>query len=237
MYKMPCWEKCCIALTACAWVAACLLFLPTWQATADAPPIPAHLSVKGVVAAAIPYVVEVKVTKQGLYSVKESFAAGIIVDDSRALTCQHVVRGALTVSVVLPDGSEVKGEVVAEDASGDMALIKAPGSHAHATFAATPAEVGDEIIAIGHPQGFKNSVSKGLVSGVNRDVPLVTGNTLHHQMQTSLNVHPGCSGGPLLNLDGEVVGIQGSAVNDAHDVSFAIPASAIKAFLAANSGE
>lgn len=180
------------------------------------------------------WVVKVSSIKQGLYSKKEVFGAGIIVDArGYVLTNQHVVNDVLSTVAVLTDGSEVPVTVVVEDPISDLALLKLPSGKVYpkATFSQTDAVVGDEVIAVGHPDGYQNSISVAVVSALNRDVPLVTGNTLKHLIQTAIPLSPGGSGGPLLNLDGELVGVNVAGCREMQCLSFAISTTAVRVFL------
>ncbi len=183
-----------------------------------------------------PWIVELKSTWQGTYQPHEATAAGVVVDPhGYAVTCQHLVHSGGKMVMVHDDDSEAPVEVVAEDAVSDLALVKLPaGAYSAATFAGETPLVGDQVITVGHPQGFRNSVSTGVVSGLNRTIHLAAGATLRHMIQTSAGIQPGCSGGPLLNLDGEVVGLNDSGCLDAPGVGFAVSGEPVKAFVANN---
>ncbi|HVS34497.1 MAG TPA: S1C family serine protease [Gemmataceae bacterium] len=180
-------------------------------------------------------VVTVKVQKHGTYSSKEVSGTGVIVDArGYVLTNCHVVANGAGLKVVLPDGSEVGGEVVVEDASHDMAVVKLPsGKYQEMTFApASDLMVGEEIIAIGHPYGYTNTVSTGIVSALNREVSMPSGDVLSGCIQITASINPGNSGGPLLNINGELIGVNSAVRQDAQGIAFALNADMVQQVLA-----
>lgn len=132
-----------------------------------------------------------------------SIGSGFFVsDDGLIVTCRHVVGGNQTVTVQRRDGSSLEGAVIATDPERDLALIRIPGSGYHALRLLDDVPtIGDEVIAIGTPEGVPWSVSKGIVSGLRsaRAARLV---------QTDAAISPGSSGGPLIETrSGRVAGI------------------------------
>lgn len=128
----------------------------------------------------------------------------IISNDGYILTNNHVVAGASTIIVTLTDKREFKAKVIGRDERTDVALIKIEGSN-FPTLKTTNSDnikVGQWVMAAGSPFGLKNSVTAGIVSAINRD----TGDYVSF-IQTDAAVNPGNSGGPLVNMSGEVVGI------------------------------
>lgn len=122
--------------------------------------------------------------------------------DGLIVTCRHVVGGSQTVTIQRRDGSSLEGAVIATDPERDLALIKIPGSGYPAlSLLQNEPAIGDEVIAIGTPEGVPWSVSKGIVSGLRsaRTARLV---------QTDAAISPGSSGGPLIETrSGRVAGI------------------------------
>jgi S1-C subfamily serine protease len=142
----------------------------------------------------------------------------VIVDDGTILTALHVVEDASTVEVIFADGSESAAAVISRHPENDLAVLRAvvvPDDLVPATMAGSAGlQVGDEIAAVGHPFGIPNSLSAGVVSGLGRTyVSPDTGLTLSNLIQFDAAVNPGNSGGPLVNRDGEVVGIVTALVN------------------------
>ena len=147
-----------------------------------------------------------------------SGAGVVIVDDGTILTSLHVVQGAAAVHVVFSDGLRSEAEVGAVRPESDLAVLRAhviPDDLEPATMASSArVQVGDEVVAVGHPFGIANAVSAGVVSGLRRTfVSPQSGTTLTGLIQFDAAVNPGNSGGPLLNRDGEVVGIVAALLN------------------------
>ena len=100
------------------------------------------------------------------------------------------------------------------------------------TFApASDLMVGEQVIAIGHPYGYTNTVSTGIVSALNREVPMPTGEALTNLIQTTASINPGNSGGPLLNINGELIGINSAVRQDAQGIAFALNADMVQQVL------
>jgi S1-C subfamily serine protease len=142
----------------------------------------------------------------------------VIVDSGIILTALHVVTDAETVLVVFADGAESPAAVVARQPENDLAVLQAmviPDDLIPATMAGSGTlQVGDEVAAVGHPFGVPNSLSAGVVSGLGRTYTSPdTGIPMSGLIQFDAAVNPGNSGGPLINRDGEVVGIVTALLN------------------------
>jgi S1-C subfamily serine protease len=142
----------------------------------------------------------------------------VIVDSGIILTALHVVMDAETVLVIFADGSESPAAVIFRHPENDLAVLQAmviPDDLIPATMAGSGLlQVGEEVAAVGHPFGISNSLSAGVVSGLGRNyLSPDTGMTLSNLIQFDAAVNPGNSGGPLVNRDGEVVGIVTALVN------------------------
>jgi S1-C subfamily serine protease len=136
----------------------------------------------------------------------------VIVDQGVILTNLHVVQGAEKVTVTFFDGLESEASVAGMQPENDLAVIKAktiPDDLAAATLGTTQRlKQGDEVVAVGFPFGIGPSVSAGVVSGLNREFRSPDGNrVLTRLIQFDAAANPGSSGGPLVTMDGEVVGI------------------------------
>ncbi len=147
----------------------------------------------------------------------------IISEDGYILTNTHVIDGANNIFVTLTDGKEHKAKIIGSDARTDVALIKieAPGLKALPIGDSKTLRKGQWVMAIGSPFGLESTVTAGIVSAINRD----TGDYLPF-IQTDVAVNPGNSGGPLLNLAGQVVGINSQIVSQSGGfmgISLAIP--------------
>ncbi|HEY2037204.1 MAG TPA: DegQ family serine endoprotease [Steroidobacteraceae bacterium] len=149
----------------------------------------------------------------------------IVSPDGYILTNGHVVQGASQVTVRLVDQREFKARVVGTDERTDIAVLKIAASGLPVVRFGDPAKLrpGQWVLAIGSPFGFENSATAGIVSAMGRSLP--TENYVPF-IQTDVAVNPGNSGGPLFNLQGEVVGINSqifSRTGGFMGVSFAIP--------------
>lgn len=154
--------------------------------------------------------------------------------DGFILTNKHVVFDAdAEYSVVMNDGSEHAAKVLSRDPIYDIAMLKIDGTKfPHAELAnSNSIELGQTVIAIGNALGlFSNSVSKGIVSGLARSISASLGGapggmmeTLRGVIQTDVAINQGNSGGPLINLDGEVIGINTAVIFGAQNIGFALP--------------
>jgi|TARA_B100001758_G_scaffold167520_1_gene144685 S1-C subfamily serine protease len=127
------------------------------------------------------------------------------------LTNAHVVEGAEELTVGLSDGRRVKGRVIGTDSLTDLAVVRLEGEGVWPVAALGNSDslnVGDWAIAVGNPYGLENTVTLGIISNLNRNVAQlgISGKRLD-LIQTDAAINPGNSGGPLLNAEGEVIGI------------------------------
>jgi len=163
----------------------------------------------------------------------------IVSDDGVIVTNRHVVDdGEARYSVLLNDGTSYGVEVLARDPDLDIAILKIneplKGTLSHLTFGDSEnLKLGQTVIAIGNALAeFRNSVSVGVVSGLLRTIVASDGQGTSEQLeqviQTDAAINPGNSGGPLLNLRGEVIGVNVATSQGADNISFALPANAVK---------
>ncbi len=170
----------------------------------------------------------------------EATGTGIIIDtNGYIVTNNHVIDNGTSIKVEFSNGSEYDATVVGTAPQDDLAVIKvdAPSDLlVPATLGdSSTAQVGDEVIAIGYPYGLDQSVSSGIVSGLNRTDAGSTGSrSLNGLIQVDAAINPGNSGGPLLNSEGEVIGINTmieSPVEGFTGVGLAIPINQVKSLL------
>jgi S1-C subfamily serine protease len=150
---------------------------------------------------------------------------GWLYDEDHLVTNEHVVAGATDVYVRFPEGGWTRSEVVATDVYSDLAVLSldaVPESATPLTLRRADPPVGTEVIAIGNPFQRTGSVSAGIVSGVDRTLRLPNDFSIPDAIQTDAAVNPGNSGGPLVALDGDVVGVINAGSGD--NVGFAISA-------------
>ncbi len=182
-----------------------------------------------------PSIVTINVDKRSGSSRKEIIGTGVIVDERGFIvTNRHVVSGADRITVVLYDNSEYTPDVVREDSLHDLAILRIKPTKKVQALQLAPAGdlmVGETVIAIGHPFGFTNTVSTGIVSALNRSVGMPTGETLTGLIQITASINPGNSGGPLLNINGELIGINVALREGAQGIAFALNADQVEQVL------
>ncbi|MFI8325925.1 S1C family serine protease [Streptomyces sp. NPDC085529] len=259
------------------------------QLTSDAPVIAAASSpvtgtnvsasstgtVAGVAEAVSPSIVEISATSAS----GASTGSGVIITaDGEIVTNNHVISGASEITVRTSDGKTYRAEVVGKDPDKDLALIKlkdASGLKAATLGDSSRVKVGDEVVAIGSPEGLTGTVTSGIVSALDRDVTVAkddegsgspdtqrqwdprqgwpfefggqefngdTGSskTTYKAIQTDASLNPGNSGGALINMNGEIIGINSAMYSPSSSsgstagsvgLGFAIPVNTLKADL------
>lgn len=257
----------------------------THRTTASTPVINASSSSSGIAAiakAVSPSVVEISATSTS----SEATGSGVIItSDGEIITNNHVIAGASSVKVTFSNGKKATATVIGADKNKDLALIKAQsvsGLTAATLGDSSAVAVGDQVVAIGSPEGLAGTVTSGIVSALNRDVTVPTdesesqglgggegesqglgggegrwpfgfggnqynghlGNstTTYQAIQTDASLNPGNSGGALINMNGEIIGINSaiysagsaSSSSDAGSIGlgFAIPINIVKSDLA-----
>ncbi|MFJ4339316.1 S1C family serine protease [Streptomyces sp. NPDC088915] len=241
-------------------------------------------TVAGVAAAVSPSIVEISAASN---SGKSTGSGVIITSDGEIVTNNHVVSGASEITVQLNDGKTYPAEVVGTDPDKDLALVKlkgASGLKAASLGNSKDVKVGDEVVAIGSPEGLTGTVTSGIVSALDRDVTVAkdedqsqgqdqdqgqgqdqgrqqydprqgwpfefggqqfngdTGSskTTYKALQTDASLNPGNSGGALINMNGEIIGINSAMYSPSSSsgstagsvgLGFAIPVDTVKADL------
>ncbi|MFE6978032.1 S1C family serine protease [Streptomyces sp. NPDC057682] len=231
-------------------------------------------TVAGVAAALSPTIVEIGATSTS----GQSTGSGVVITaDGEIVTNNHVIAGATSIEVTLSTGKKYTADVVGTDPDKDLALIRLQGASGLKTATlgdSSKVAVGDQVVAIGSPEGLTGTVTSGIVSALDRDVTVAkesgdgngnqgggrqwpfefggqqfngdTGDstTTYKAIQTDASLNPGNSGGALINMDGEIIGInsamysassasgQGSSSAGSVGLGFAIPVNTLKADLA-----
>ncbi|MFD3664751.1 S1C family serine protease [Streptomyces sp. NPDC058659] len=234
-------------------------------------------TVAGVAQAVSPSIVEISATSD---AGKSTGSGVIITSDGEIITNNHVISGASQVSVQLSDGKSYRAEVVGTDPDKDLALIKlqgASGLKAATLGDSSKVKVGEEVVAIGSPEGLTGTVTSGIVSALDRDVTVAknddgdssgqdqrqpqydprqgwpfefggqqfngdtgTSKTTYKAIQTDASLNPGNSGGALINMNGEIIGINSAMYSPSASsgstagsvgLGFAIPVDTVKADL------
>ncbi|MFI0736377.1 S1C family serine protease [Streptomyces sp. NPDC021225] len=232
--------------------------------------------VTAVATAVSPSIVEISATSNS----GQSTGSGVVITSGgEIITNNHVVAGADTIKVTFSDGSKKSATVVGTDSGKDLALIKVSGASGlkPATLGDSSAvQVGDQVVAIGSPEGLTGTVTSGIVSALDRDVTVSTdesqgqgqgqgpgGNgrgqwpfefgggqyngdvgsstTTYKAIQTDASLNPGNSGGALINMKGQIIGINSAMYSSAADqgsssagsigLGFSIPINTVKADL------
>lgn len=231
-------------------------------------------TVAGVAAAVSPAIVEIQASSAS----GQSTGSGVVITgDGEIITNNHVIAGARTVKVQLSTGKTYTADVVGTSPGKDLALIKLQGASGLKTAALGDSgnvRVGDEVVAIGSPEGLTGTVTSGIVSALDRDVTVSkeqdqqqqqqgggrwpfefggqqfngdTGDstTTYKAIQTDASLNPGNSGGALINMNGEIIGINsamfsasGASGGDSSSagsvgLGFSIPVNTVKADLSA----
>jgi S1-C subfamily serine protease len=163
--------------------------------------------------------------------------SGVIFDASGlVLTNSHVVYGRQSVVVALDDGTSVPADLVGTDPIFDLAVLRIPppptGPLRVAILGSSESvRVGEEVLAIGNPLGLEQTLTRGIVSAINRILPNRALSLNEPLIQTDTPINPGNSGGPLLNRCGEIIGITTAIMPDAQNIGFAVPIDLVKAAL------
>jgi putative serine protease PepD len=162
--------------------------------------------------------------------------SGFVYDSSgRIVTNQHVVDGAQSISVRFWNGKTYSAQLVGSDSSTDLAVIKvnAPDSQLYPLTLGSSSKlaVGDPVVAIGSPFGLEETVTSGIVSALHRSIDSPANFAISDTIQTDAAINHGNSGGPLLNAEGQVIGVNAQIRSDSGDnagVGFAIPSDTVR---------
>jgi len=191
---------------------------------------------EAVIAKVQPAVVQVNVTT----SSGNQLGSGVIIDHrGYIVTNNHVIAGATSINVVLNDGRKLQAQLVGTDPTDDLAVLKITPPASGLTVAtlgdSSKLRVGQDVLAIGNPLGFSQTVTNGIISALNRTASEgQNGATLPNAIQTDAPINPGNSGGALVDLQGNLIGIPTLGAIDpefrtpANGVGFAIPSNRVK---------
>jgi putative serine protease PepD len=202
----------------------------------------APLSVNEIYRRAYRGVVEITVTQSGGVpgfggsGAAKAQGSGWVYDSSgHIVTNEHVVDGASSISVRFWNGKTYSAHVVGTDKSTDLAVIKvdAPSGELHPLSVgdSSDLQVGDGVVAIGSPFGLEETVTSGIVSALHRAIQAPNNFTINDSIQTDAAINHGNSGGPLLNAQGRVIGVNAQIRSDSggnEGVGFAIPSNTVR---------
>jgi serine protease Do len=166
---------------------------------------------------------------KSVVTIKTDIAQGsgfIIASGGYVVTNEHVVANATAATVITYDGKTHRVSLIGDDATMDIALLKIDDtSYSPIELEdSNNVQIGQKVIAIGNPLGLQFSVSEGIVSAINR----AGENKLNDYIQTDASLNPGNSGGPLIDTDGKVIGINNFKISDSENIGFALESNYIK---------
>ncbi|MDG1498444.1 MAG: trypsin-like peptidase domain-containing protein [Planctomycetota bacterium] len=191
-----------------------------------------------VVRAAAPAVVyietDVRQLVRGFFGTQEqmgqaSGSGAVIFDEGYIVTNYHVVNGAEAIRVSFDksyDPKVYKARLISFVAEEDLALLKIEGEKPFPTLPMGTSKdlmIGERVVAIGNPYGQNNTVSTGIISGLHREVRISNTLAFSNLIQTDASINKGNSGGPLLNINGRLIGINAAMQENAENIGFAIP--------------
>jgi S1-C subfamily serine protease len=152
----------------------------------------------------------------------------ILTDNGYVVTNAHVLVGATYVRIITSEQELIEAEMIGYDEYADLVLLKVSGNYDSIELDDSDnVQVGEKVIAIGNPLGLQFSVSEGIVSAVDREGP--TG--LEAYIQTDAALNPGNSGGPLINKEGKVIGINNFKIGGGENLGFALESNYIKSVI------
>lgn len=148
----------------------------------------------------------------------------IFSSDGLIFTNSHVVQGAERIMVSLFNENEIEAEHIGEDADTDLAILKiySQGYSVARLGNAAELQIGQFVIAIGNPYGYQHTVTAGVVSALGRTLRTQSGRLVDNVIQSDAALNPGNSGGPMINTDGEVIGVNTAMINGAQGLSFSV---------------
>jgi putative serine protease PepD len=204
---------------------------------------PTNVDAKAIYASASAGVIEITATGTGAsqpgpfgQGSSQSTATGtgfVVNGKGQIVTAAHVIDGATSIKVTFSDGVTRTATLAGKDDATDVAVLKVDPSgltlHPLKLGSSAALGVGDALVAIGSPFGYEESVSTGIVSGLDRTIQAPNGYTVAHAIQTDAALNPGNSGGPILDSSGHVVGIAdqiatgASGADQSSGVGFAVP--------------
>jgi len=168
--------------------------------------------------------IDVFKTQKGKPQRAGSGSGFVFSSDGLVFTNHHVVQGAEKIMVSLLNENEVEGFLIGQDPDTDLAILKiySEGYSVAKLGDASDLQIGQFVIAIGNPYGYQHTVTTGVVSALGRTLRSQSGMLVDHVIQSDAALNPGNSGGPMINTDGEVVGVNTAIITGAQGLSFSV---------------
>lgn len=162
-----------------------------------------------------------------------SLGSGVVLsDDGVIVTNAHVVNFSSRIFCIFSDKEEAEAQVLAVDAENDLALIRIKSARKLKPLRlAKDVLIGETVVSIGNPIGLENSVSSGIISGLNRQFRVSEMHAFEDLIQTDAPINFGSSGGALLNLEGDLVGVNLAIIEGAQNIGFAVPFEKVRRLL------
>jgi S1-C subfamily serine protease len=162
--------------------------------------------------------------KDGKLRAAGSGSGFIFSSDGLVFTNSHVVEGAEKIMVSLLNENEIEGFLIGKDPDTDLAILKiySEGYSVARLGDAEQLQIGQLVIAIGNPYGYQHTVTTGVVSALGRTLQTQSGRLVDNVIQSDAALNPGNSGGPMINTDGEVIGVNTAIIQGAQGLSFSV---------------
>lgn len=161
-------------------------------------------------------------------------SGAVIHPEGYVITNAHVVARAVRLKVIFADKEEHEAEAVAVDERHDLAVLKLKSSGPFPAIKlgrSNDLMIGETVIAIGNPLGYEHTVTAGIISALNRELPVSSDTSYRDLIQTDTSINRGNSGGPLMNILGELIGLNTAIRSDAQNIGFAIPVDTVRRLL------
>ena len=168
--------------------------------------------------------IDVFKTEKGKLRAAGSGSGFIFSSDGLIFTNCHVVDGAEKIMVSLLNENEIEATLIGKDPDTDIAILKiyAQGYSVAKLGDASQLQIGQFVIAIGNPYGYQHTVTTGVVSALGRTLQTQSGRMVDNVIQSDAALNPGNSGGPMINTDGEVIGVNTAMIQGAQGLSFSV---------------
>lgn len=155
---------------------------------------------------------------------EERGSAVVVSENGYLATCRHVVGDSPTANIHFYDGSVEVARIMRRDNENDLAILYFnPGRKLkYFEFPTKQTQLTDEVFVIGHPRNKLFSISKGIISGSNRRIPMPAGDIVENALQTDAAINPGNSGGACIDMDGKLVGIVFAYTSEAQNMGYVV---------------